>query len=87
MLAVGSCRWGDTYSFLVSPRIDSKDRRRLARTRLALGLGALYARVGRGPANFVRWLNTLKAIWRSSPQHRGGVQLQKSLVRLQGVQL
>lgn len=77
VLAVGSCRCGDTYSLLVSPRVDSKDRHRLVRMRLARGLGALYARAGRGLANFVRELNTLKAVWRLSPSHRGGVQLQK----------
>lgn len=71
----------------MSPRVDSKDRRRLARMRLARGLGALYARAGRGLANFVLELNTLKAVWRLSPWHRGGVQLQKSLMRLLGVQL
>lgn len=52
-LVVLSCRCGDTYSFLVSAREDSKEKRPLARTHLAQGLVPLQASVRRGLGNFV----------------------------------
>lgn len=59
----------------------TKDRRPLMRRRLVQGLWTLYQSVGSRPGNFVRQLNILKAVWRSSLSQRWST-LQKSLVRL-----